>query len=298
MKVSELKERKLELGFSNKMISEMSGVPLGTVEKIFSGRTESPRYESLSKIEKALYSEGAEVLSHPEKYDDVDFNEYRVFVNEPNEAYAYDAFYNYDRDFIFNGKRQGQFTVEDYEALPEGIRMELIDGVLYDMAPPTTFHQVLAAETYVQISPHLLSSKGGCFAFLAPFALRFDRNNKKNSFEPDLAIICDKSKYVNNEGKVFGSPDFVMEVLSPSTRAKDQVLKFNKYWEIGVREYWIVDPETLEIRVFVFEKGTPPTTYSFEDKVPIYIFNGKLSVDFAPIYKLISDIGFNKDVGV
>ena len=84
MKVSELKKRKLELGFSNKMISEMSGVPLGTVEKIFSGRTESPRYESLSKIEKALYSEGAEVLSHPEKYDDVDFNEYRVFVNEPN----------------------------------------------------------------------------------------------------------------------------------------------------------------------------------------------------------------------
>lgn len=298
MKVSELKERKLELGFSNKMISEMSGVPLGTVEKIFSGRTEAPRYESLSKIEKALYSEGAEILSHPEKYDDVDFRDYRVFVNEPNEAYAYDAFYNYDKDFIFNGKRQGQFTVDDYEALPEGIRMELIDGVLYDMSSPTTFHQTIVIRVAMSIIPFLDQSKGDCFAFVSPFALRFDKNDKKSSFEPDFAIICDKSKYVNNEGKVFGAPDFVMEVLSPSTRAKDQVLKFNKYWENGVREYWIVDPEKLEIRVFIFEKGTPPTTYSFKDKIPIHIFNGKLSVDFAPIYKIINDIGFNKDVGV
>ena len=293
MKISDLKERKKELGFSNKMISEMSGVPLSTVEKIFSGATEAPRYETLMRIENALYSEGAEVLSHPDDYTNVDFNDYKMVVNEPQEAYAYDVFLSYDKDFAFRGKRQGQFTVNDYEALPEGMRMELIDGVLYDMAPPTTFHQVIVSRVALPIMNFLDHSKGDCMAFISPFALQLGEDDDKNSLEPDFAIVCDKSKYINEKGKIYGAPDFIMEVLSPSTKGKDLVLKFNKYWESGVREYWIVDPERHEVKVFVFEKGTPPTTYSFEDTIPISIFKGKLSIDFASVYQILRDrMGF------
>ena len=289
MTISELKARKRELGFSNRMISEMSGVPLSTVEKVFSGMTEAPRYETLSKIEKALYSKGAEVLSHPTDYSNVDFNDYRVEVNEPVEAYSYGSFYNYDEKFAFKEKIQGQYTVEDYDSLPDGVRMELIDGVLYDLSIPTSVHQIIVGGIHAQLFSVLMSSGGKCTLFASPIAVQLDSNDARNTFEPDLVIVCDKNKLLNDKMRIIGAPDFVVEVLSPSTRGRDLVLKFNKYWENGVREYWVVDPEQPEVRVFVFEKGTPPTTYTFEDKAPLSIFGGKLSVDFAVIHEILRD---------
>lgn len=297
MKISELKERKRELGFSNKMVSDLSGVPLSTVEKIFGGATTSPRYETLRQIENALYGEAAYVLSHRDEYPNADFSDYRVAVAEsPAEDYAYSSFYGFDDDFTFNGKRQGQYTVEDCLSFPEGTRMELIDGVLYDMAAPTAIHQMIVGQVFARISAVLDSVSGECDAFVAPLDVQFSEDNDKDQFEPDMLIVCDKRKYSNKAEKILGSPDMVMEVVSPSSRGKDRILKLNKYLENGVREYWVVDPEVMEIHVYSSEGSPGFTRYSFEDVVPLRIFDGKISINFAAITRRLRErLGFGSE---
>lgn len=295
MKVSELKERKRELGFSNKMISDLSGVPLSTVEKVLGGATGSPRYETIRKIEEALFGEAAEVLSHPSDYTNVDFNDYRVHAAESPADYAASSYYLYDNELVFNGKRQGEFTVEDYRSLPDGVRMELIDGVLYDLASPTNVHQMIVTQVSMRIGAVLDEVDGDCDIYAAPLDVQFREDYDKDCFEPDLLIVCDKQKY-NDSGYVVGAPDMVMEVISPSTRSKDRVLKLNKYMDNGVREYWIVDPELKEIHVYYFEGGSIFSRYSFEDVVPLSIFGGKISVNFAAITRRLRDrLGFGVD---
>ena len=115
MTVSEMRKRKKELGYTNEKVSELSGVPLGTVQKIFAGVTDSPRYDTLQALEK-------------------------VFVKE----------WNMLRESVtaYQVKRQGEYTLEDYYALPDERRVELIDGVIYDMSSPTSTHQMLATEIW------------------------------------------------------------------------------------------------------------------------------------------------------
>ena len=89
-----------------------------------------------------------------------------------------------------------------------------------------------------------------------------------------------------------GAPDFVAEILSPSTRKKDLFLKLHKYQRAGVREYWIVDIEKERIITYFFEKDEIPVIYGFKDRIPVRIYNGELEIDFAEIesyLKMISD---------
>ena len=78
-----------------------------------------------------------------------------------------------------------------------------------------------------------------------------------------------------------------MEVLSPSTRAKDIHIKTGKYRLAGVREYWIVDPMKKQVFVHHFEKGNISSLYTFEDKVPVGIWDDKCAVDFKEIYEYV-----------
>lgn len=293
--ISELKERKKELCYSNKMISDISGVPVSTVQKIFGGSTETPRYETLLKIENALFPTDRE-LRVGDPYYRSDGGLYKMYVHEPGEAYSYSSFYGYDRDFAFLGKKQGEYTVKDYLEIPDDVRMELIDGVLYDRGAPTTTHQVIIAEVFAQIYPVLRSHGGDCMSFLSPVDVQFEESDSsKNMLQPDLAIVCDKRKYQNPKGRIMGAPDMVMEVISPSSRGKDRVLKLNKYLEKGVREYWIVDPDGQEIHVYFFEGGMTLSRYTFEDVIPLRIFNSKVTVNFADIaMQLRERLGFGE----
>lgn len=109
MTVEEMKQRKKELGYSNEKLSELSGVPLGTVQKVLAGVTRSPRYETLIALERIL-------KKHTDRIGEA--------LPETSE------------------KRQGVYTVEDYYLIPKERRVELIDGVIYDMASPTAIHQI------------------------------------------------------------------------------------------------------------------------------------------------------------
>ena len=101
--------------------------------------------------------------------------------------------------------------------------------------------------------------------------------------QPDIAVICHDDK---NFRRIEGAPEFVVEVISPSTRGKDRVLKLNKYMYAGVKEYWIVDPYKEEVEVFIKEKMNNeefPVRYTFDDKIPVVVSNGKCVIDFEEI---------------
>ncbi len=297
MTISELKKRKTELGYTNKMVADISGVPLSTVQKIFGGSTEAPRYETLKKIEKALSMSAGEAYGTSDNFYERGGGYDIRYVNEAAEpaydAYSMAAFYGYDERLSVLGKKQGEFTVDDLDALPDSVRMELIDGVLYDMGSLGIYHQAIIAEVFFQLKSALKESGGGCKAFMAPLDVRFSLDDTQNRLQPDLMIVCDKNKYINETERILGAPDMIMEVISPSSRSMDRVVKLNKYGAEGVREYWIVDPEFQEILVYFYKNGFSCKHYSFSDKVPLSISDGKLSVDFGEIMDYLKEeLGF------
>lgn len=264
MTIEEMKARKRELGLTNRMISEKSGVPLSTVQKVFSGFTTAPRRETIIALQKVLGSRNEREMpaaggSTPEDPE----------LRESRTAY--------------NTKRG--YTLEDYLALPEDQRVELIDGAYCDMAAPATIHQGLAGMIYKKLLDHVLEHKGPCYPFISPVDVQLDCDDK-TVVQPDVMIICDRGKHKN--GRIFGAPDMVVEILSPSTRKKDMFLKLYKYGNAGVREYWIIDPLKKIILQYDLEHADMPAIYGFDDKVPVLIWNSECIIDFKEVDDAVS----------
>ena len=131
------------------------------------------------------------------------------------------------------------YTIDDIYALPDGERAELIEGELYMMTPPGTTHQRIASFLHWAIRNYIQEQNGDCEIFPAPFAV-FLNNDEHTYVEPDISVICDKSKL--DEKGCNGAPDWVIEIVSPSSKRMDYFIKLFKYQKAGVREYWIVDP--------------------------------------------------------
>lgn len=162
------------------------------------------------------------------------------------------------------------YTIEDIYALPDGQRAELIDGQIYDMAPPNTKHQKLVSELTQLIGQYIKSNAGNCEVFPAPFAV-FLNEDDRNYVEPDVSVICDSSK-LDDRG-CNGAPDWIIEIVSPSTERVDYGIKLFKYRSAGVREYWIINPKTCIVNVFDFEHDQASGQYSFDDVIPVCIYN-------------------------
>ena len=170
------------------------------------------------------------------------------------------------------------YTTEDIYNLPEGERAELIDGQIYYMAPPTYRHQKLVMELATAIHNYIKAKKGSCEVILAPFAVFLNKDDT-TYVEPDISVICDNSKL--NEKGCFGSPDWLIEIVSPSSKYMDYFTKLFKYRSSGVREYWIVDPMKNRIMVYSFEEDTMEE-YTFSDKVKCSIYDD-FEIDFSQI---------------
>ena len=174
--------------------------------------------------------------------------------------------------------KEQHYTIEDIYNLKEGERAELIDGVIYDMAPPKRLHQKLVMELSATILSYIRSKDGNCEVYPAPFAV-FLNNDDRNYVEPDVSVICDKNK-LDDRG-CNGAPDWIIEVVSQSSKQMDYFIKLFKYRSVGVREYWIVDPEKKNVRVYNFE--TEETLdYTFSDSVEVGIYED-FSIDFSTI---------------
>ncbi len=135
-------------------------------------------------------------------------------------------------------------------------RIEIIKGKIFKMSPaPARKHQDISAKLFVKIGSYLENKS--CKYYSAPFDVRFPNGNNDNDpftvVQPDICIVCDHSK-LDDKG-CNGAPDFIVEILSPSTAAKDIQDKFELYEENGVKEYWIVDPENKILDIFTLKSG-------------------------------------------
>ncbi len=263
MTIDEMNESRKSEGYTYRQISEGSGVALGTVQKIFGGSTSSPRYDTVKKLEVFFVAEAS-------RYG-------QKKVEEPNPVYA-----KYARKDIPN---QGSYTVDDYMSWPDDERIELIDGVIYDMAAPRGSHQIVAGEIFFQIRNQIGKRKGDCVPWISPADVQLDCDDR-TMVQPDVFIVCDKSK-MSLDKPIQGAPDFIVEILSPSTKTKDVFIKQNKYMNSGVREYWTVDINERVVTVYLFSDGRV-VQYSMDDVVPIDIYDGEISVDFAEIISYAS----------
>lgn len=170
------------------------------------------------------------------------------------------------------------YTLEYIENLPEGERAELIDGDVYMMAPPNTMHQRISGFLHIKIGSYIEKKKGRCEVFAAPFAVYLN-DDDYNYVEPDLSVICDSDK-VDKKG-CHGAPDLIMEIVSPSSRRMDYLIKLNQYQKTGVREYWIIDPADESVLVYDFKQENVEK-YTFKERVKAGIYED-LWIDFSEL---------------
>ena len=138
------------------------------------------------------------------------------------------------------------------------------------MAPPNTRHQRILNFVNTEINVFIRKNNGECEVFPAPFAV-FLNENDRNYVEPDISVICDKNK-ITDKG-CNGAPDWIIEIVSSSSRVMDYFTKLFKYRTAGVKEYWIVDPTKEVVMVYRFEKETMEE-YSFGEDIPAGIYEG------------------------
>ena len=272
MTLEEMKRKKRERGLTNKMVAELSGVPLGTVQKIFSGATQAPRKETIDALEALL---GADISPTVRLNRSDGLSAATMSVREALPAERYSV------------EKYGNYTNEDYYALPDDERWELIEGELFKMESPTKTHQGILLAITLQLDACVEQHAGQCFLYMAPSDVELGELNN-TVVQPDLYIHCDPAKESNRPHH--GAPDFALEVISPSNRAHDLWRKQDLYRRFGVKEYWIVDPEKKRVVVYDFAADELPFTYTFEDVVPVRISEGNCSVDFRKVYNRVKHL--------
>lgn len=187
-----------------------------------------------------------------------------------------------------NKKENALYTYRDYLEWPDGERWELIEGRAYNMTPaPSRSHQKISVALIDELFQYLKGKK--CEVYHAPFDVRLPEGDEEEGeirtvVQPDIVVICDPSKL--DEKGCKGSPDLVMEILSPSTASKDYITKLNLYEKNQVREYWIIHPIDKIVMVYrLSENGKygRAEVYSEADKVKVGIFDD-LVVDLKGIF--------------
>lgn len=167
-------------------------------------------------------------------------------------------------------------TIDDIYALPDGQRAEIINGVWYDMAPPSRLHQQIVQYLSMSIGNHVKAHGGSCQVYPAPFAV-FLFADDTTYVEPDVSVVCNLDK-LDDRGCT-GAPDIAIEVVSESSRTHDNLVKLNAYRDAGVREYWIVDPRRKLTKVISFHPEDY-RDYAFGEPANSSVLEG-LTLDFA-----------------
>jgi len=305
MTIEEMRERKRELGYSYEQLAEKANLPLGTVQKVLGGFTKAPRRATVEALERALTKEAptskqtSEATGTSAQSRDESKN-YGYHVKESKTGFVEEMADSYGQA---SHKTQGNYNIRDYELLSVDQRMELIEGVLYDMASPSMAHQQITFMMGMQISNQIAAKKGTCVTFMAPTDVELFPG-KPTIVQPDVMVICDPS--IIKKKRIYGAPNFVIEVLSDSTKSKDLFTKSEVYEKAGVREYWMIDYEKRQIIMYGFE-GTRRTQEDekeekladvipeakarrfeialrpMEGKVPVDFGKGEFVIDFDPI---------------
>lgn len=167
-----------------------------------------------------------------------------------NNEYLYTRSTDVMKEII---ERPPRTIMEVYKTLPVGTLAELIDNIIYMSPSPISKHQVILNKINVQVYNHLEKNNTG-IVYMSPLDVYLDE--KSNAVQPDLSVVLFEGKAnVDEDGYIHGAPDLIVEVLSPGNSKYDLVKKKELYEHFGVKEYWIVDPETKQTRGFQLQKG-------------------------------------------
>ncbi|MFY8187717.1 MAG: Uma2 family endonuclease [Flavobacterium sp.] len=175
-----------------------------------------------------------------------------------------------------------KYTYSDYLKWNFKERVELIKGFISKMSPaPSRFHQEVSQNLSGCFYENF--KRQSCRVFVAPFDVRLQIKNEKKDetvVQPDLCIVCDENK-LDDKG-CNGSPDLIVEIISPNNSKHDIHTKFNLYQEAGVQEYWIVDPTDKLILIYTLDDrkyiGLPPLALGDVVKSPLFP-NMKVALD-------------------
>ena len=183
----------------------------------------------------------------------------------------------------------GRYTYADYLNWSDDERWEIINGYPYNMSPaPSRRHQEVLGKLYRRVADYF--DHKPCQVYIAPFDIRLAEDQSDdhlidNVVQPDLSVFCDRSK-LDDKG-AHGAPDLVVEVLSPSTMAKDLKSKLLLYQQFGVKEYWLVNTALNTVEVLTLDptgKYTPGKQYDMHDTLTSPTFDG-LSISLNPIFQ-------------
>lgn len=291
MKVDEIRERKKKLKLTTYQLALLAELPQGTVSKILTGETKNPSYLTIEKLDETLLKEEMKVrmeayvaamqqyfAEHPEDIGNQEKFEaiYREKCNLDDAPIPYAV----PRDDT--SKLHGNLALHDYRLraselykMGENRGFELIDGNLIVSEMAGVSHQRMVKKLGRAISDFIDEKHGRCEVFDVGVNVYLDEN-EYTLVIPDITVICNPDRIT--EKGIEGAPDFVIEVVSPSTRQTDYHKKLHKYMDAGVTEYWIVDMEREMVSVCINGEPMQVTIYSFTDEIPVNIYDGKLSV--------------------
>ena len=261
MDISDLRRRKKALKLTNQDISDLTDIPVSTVNKVLGGVTKSPRYDTLLAIEDAI--------GKKEK-DSNQISRYDYGVNLDNPMMVRES-NNYAMD-------TRTYTEEDLDNLPEGNFAELIDGILYFKGSPSLTHERIISRLSLNIMNYIQEHGGKCEVFSSHYAMRLQTGeNEANVFLPDIMTVCRPD--ILKDEYCAGPADWVIEVASPGNSKNDYQKKVYHYRRGGVQEYWIIDPQKRIVTVFDYEsekiaRQEGITIYSYEEVIPVQVLSG------------------------
>lgn len=288
--VDEMKARKRQLGLSVRYLSEISGVPIGTIQKILNGSTGQPRYGTMRKLTEAILQAAGDPVPQLEGPAAGAGLAGTAGAGDSGAgvvgAYAGAAVGAAGQALAFGaaagpaGQGHAAGGRADYIIAPGGLNEE-IDGVLYEMDSPTAKHQEIVGSLYYKVRSSLEAKKESdkLHTCMGPLAVQLDAEGK-TVVRPDVMIFREdgENTLVESEDKVKFVPDFIAEVVSAKSKSRDMFTKLGKYREAGVREYWLVDPDKHTVMAYQFDKGDDVEIYTFTEKIPVGVTEGKCEV--------------------
>lgn len=186
-------------------------------------------------------------------------------------------------------KEEERFSYAHYLTWDDGKRGELIDGIAFDIAPGAGVeHQDVLGALHLLLGNHLHGKP--CRVFLPPFDLALPEHPDDpdsaifDVVQPDLMVVCDKKK-ITPRG-IRGAPDLVVEILSPSSSARDLREKFDLYQRAGVKEYWVISPHERFVQVFTLgdtARYGAPTVWTPPDTLAVGVLP-ELTIDLAEVF--------------
>ncbi|MCQ2508753.1 MAG: Uma2 family endonuclease [Dorea sp.] len=260
-----LKEKKKELGYTNRYISEKTGIPIGTVQKFFQGATKAPRMETIHLIEELLMIPERRTSTEEDQKEKQRFEHLKEIRKKAAEGSleGYDPEEKRSYADCFLGGRAGQ--------------VEVIDGCIYEHRDDSVEHILVIGEIMIQLDSFIESKRKRDLVVINPVDVFLNKDDK-TIVHPDISIL--QNRFMYEDGMVFGAPDLIIEVVTSASRKTDTIIKYYRYALAGVTEYWMVDLSGRYITVYHLP-DYEGKVYTFDDKVPVGIWKEEAFVDFS-----------------